>query len=107
MRDYPRIGVELNCEPKTFARVLAKIALGVAVAYFGSDGFVPTVRNLILKNPDECGYWVGGFAGTERESPPSEVLHSVRIEGAAGLKSGDLIIVEVQLLRRNLDTIFM
>ncbi len=97
MLDYTRIGVELNCKPLTFGRMLAKIALGITVAYLGVDGFVPTVRNLILNNPDECGYWVGGFGGSAGESPQTTALHKVNIKGAAHLKSGDLIVVEIQL----------
>ncbi len=97
MTGVSRLGVDLTADSKSFARMLAKIALGVAVAHFGIDGFTPTVRNLILRNPDECGHWVGGFAGTEKVRPPSTKLHRILLRRPAELKPGDFIIVEIQL----------
>src|SRR5437762_10115720 len=47
LEQSPRVGVELHADSKVFAQMLAKIALGMAVARFGITGFVPTVRNLI------------------------------------------------------------
>lgn len=61
-----RAGIDTQADSLMFARMLAKIALGVAVARFGLNAFEPTVRNFILNNPNECGYWVGGFSGTQR-----------------------------------------
>jgi hypothetical protein len=92
-----RLGVDLSADSKAFARMLAKIALGVAVAYFGIDGFTPTVRSLILRNPDECGHWIGGFAGTDKVTPPSSKLHKILLRRPQHLKPGDFLIVEIQL----------
>ena len=96
LANVARLGVSLRSTPKTFARMLAKIALGLTVAHLGIDGFVPTVRNFILRNPDQCGYWVGGYAGTDKAYPTSGNLHHVVLR-LANLKSGDFIVVELQL----------
>ena len=96
LRDTPRIGVELRSTPKTFGRMLAKIAHGITVAHYGLNGFIPTARNFILSNPEECGYWVGGFAGTGKAYPPSESLHRILLR-RSNLKPEDLIVVEIQL----------
>jgi hypothetical protein len=39
LQQAARVGVDLYCDSKVFARMLAKIALGVAVAKFGLNGF--------------------------------------------------------------------
>lgn len=45
----------------SFARMLAKIALGVAVARFGLNNFEEIyVRDCILNKKDDVGVWVGG-----------------------------------------------
>lgn len=55
------VGVELTADPKIFARMLAKIALGVAVAKFGPEGFEPFARDLIVARPEHLGGRVRGF----------------------------------------------
>jgi hypothetical protein len=54
---------KLKAEPYRFARLLAKIALGYAVAEYGLDGFVPLVRDIILGKSDDCFNFVGGSWG--------------------------------------------
>jgi hypothetical protein len=78
-----------------FARMLAKIALGVAVARFGLNAFEPTVRNFILNNPNECGYWVGGFSGTQRVESGywGHRIHTYTKQAGADT----FIVVEIQL----------
>jgi hypothetical protein len=100
MTDVSRLGVDLIADSKAFARMLAKIALGVAVAHFGLEGFTPTVRNLILVNPDESTHWVGGFAGTDRVTPPSDKLHRIVLRQPGQLRLGDFIVVEIQLFAK-------
>lgn len=96
LEEAARVGVELFINPKVFGQMLAKIALGVAVAQFGVTGFEPTVRNFILNNPNECGCWVGGFAGTQRAEPASQALHSTYLR-TERVGSNLFIIVEIRL----------
>lgn len=91
-----RVGVELRPDSKVFAQMLAKIALGVAVAKFGLTGFEPFVRNFILKNPNEYGHWVGGFAGTEKAAVASASFHRLHLQ-TKQFSAGTFIVVEIQL----------
>jgi hypothetical protein len=43
-----------------FLRLIAKIALGFAVAAWSLDSFEPTVRDIILRRDTNLFYWVGG-----------------------------------------------
>jgi hypothetical protein len=94
--EQSNVGVSLYANSIVFAQMLAKIALGLAVANFGLTGFEPFVRNLILKNPDERGHWVGGFAGTEMAAVPSPALHRLHLQ-TKQVSAGSFIIVEIQL----------
>ncbi len=60
-----RVGVSLSANSKTFAQMLAKIALGITVACLGIGGFIPLVRNFIRTEPNEYGRWVGSRAPPE------------------------------------------
>lgn len=91
-----RVGVQGRANPKTFAQMLAKIALGATVAQFGVKGFKPLVRNLILKNPNEYGHWIGGFAGMESKELPTKEFHQIDIFPAK-TKAGIFIIAEIRL----------
>ena len=82
-------------DAKLFARMLAKIALGVAVARFGLNAFEPTVRNFIVNNTNECGYWVGGFAGTQRLES-GYWAHRIHVY-TRQVREDTFIIVEIQL----------
>lgn len=73
------VGVSLGVDSQAFARMLAKIALGIAVARLGIEGFEPFVRELILTDPREYGRWVGGFAGSKRVEQRASGLHSVSL----------------------------
>jgi len=76
--------------------MLAKIALGVAVAKFGVTEFEPLVRNFILCNPEEYGHWVGGFAGIPKQELRPTQLHQIHLLTARA-KAGVFIIVELRL----------
>lgn len=92
-----RIGVAVKADATSFARMLAKIGLGLAVAKYGIGGFRPLVRDLILSKPEESGYWVGGFAGQQIGLPKTANLHEVRLtthEAAAGVV---FIVAEIRL----------
>lgn len=52
---------EISYKGTSFARMLAKIALGTAVVRFGLESFAEIyVRDSILNNKDDVGTWVGG-----------------------------------------------
>lgn len=94
--NFARVGLHLKVESKVFAQMLAKIAIGVAVARFGVAGFVPFVRNFILAAPNEYGRWVGGYAGSTQAEPPSTSLHTINLT-VTPPSLGSLIIVNVRL----------
>lgn len=48
--------------PQLFARFLAKIAHGYAVAYLGVDGFTPFLPEVILSESSDPFLYVGGFS---------------------------------------------
>jgi hypothetical protein len=64
--------------PVDFARFIAKIAHGFAVAFFGIDGFVPSAVPAILGEAEDVGAWVGSPAASLFEEPP-ERGHRVRV----------------------------
>jgi hypothetical protein len=88
--------VDLHCDSKVFAQMLAKIALGLAVAKFGLASFVPLVRNFILNQPNEYGRWVGGFAGSERAAIAWPSFHRLHLQ-TKQFSEGTFIVVEIQL----------
>jgi hypothetical protein len=93
--DAQSVGVSLSADSKMFARMLAKIGLGVAVARLGLDGYEPLVQDLILKGVDRYGL-VGGYAGTTRANPKTSSLHTLNLITNGGAP-GRLIIVEIRL----------
>jgi hypothetical protein len=100
LRQSAKVEVRVSANSMTFARMLAKIALGLTVAKFGISGFEPLARNLIVNNPDEYGHWVGGFAGLQVEETPSKQFHEIRLLGAQQAGAGIFIIVEIRLFAK-------
>jgi hypothetical protein len=96
LQQATRVGVDLHCDSKVFAQMLAKIALGLAIAKFGLNGFQPLIRDFILKNQNEYGRWVGGFAGTERAAVASPVFHRLHLQ-MKQFGAETFIVVEIQL----------
>ena len=94
-KDARRVGVALVADSRMFARMLAKIGLGLAVARLGTQGYEPLVRDLILNGSFQHGL-VGGFAGTSRAEPQTTSLHTLRLVTNDGL-SGRFIIAEIRL----------
>ncbi|WP_292445483.1 hypothetical protein [Methylibium sp.] len=100
MKQFHLIGVEMCVNPVAFARMLAKIGLGVAVAQFGIDGFTPLVQAFILGAEHEHGEWVGGYAGdTNPPQPTSDGLHHVTIARKRMLQ-GDFVIAHICLFAK-------
>lgn len=67
-------------QPDLFARFIAKVALGVAVAVYGLDGFLNAVSDVILRRDTNPYHWVGGTTPGMSEFPPPSgamVLHRV------------------------------
>jgi hypothetical protein len=93
--DARRVGVSLVADSRMFARMLAKIGLGLAVARIGMQGYEPLVRGLILSGTDKHGV-VGGYAGAERAEPQEQSLHTLRLATNGGVL-GNLIIAEIRL----------
>jgi hypothetical protein len=91
-----RVGVELTANSKTFAQMLAKIALGMAVAKFGIDGFTPLVQDFIRHKPNQYGHWVGGFAGMNIKTEETNQFHQVHLKTVQA-NAGIFIIVEICL----------
>jgi HNH endonuclease len=56
-------------KPDLFLRLVAKIALGYAVASYGLDAFEPTVRDVILRRDTDPFHWVGGVTKEMNEFP--------------------------------------
>ena len=92
------VGVSIISNPKLFAQMLSKIALGLAVAYYGLEKIKPLVRDIILKDGTGYGYYVGGYAEKKREEPKMESLHKATfgIVKKPG-QSGDFLIVDIRL----------
>lgn len=89
----PRLIVSVNCEPVSFARLVAKVAYGYCVAKFGLAAF-NTVYVIpgILGRADDIGRWVGCTEGYIIET---EALHMVGTD----IHNGD-IIAYVRLFAR-------
>ena len=94
LRKVRSVGVDLTVNSMTFAQMLAKIALGTAVAKFGVSGFQPLVREFILERPGEYGHWVGGFAGMDH--PKMDTLHFIHLSTIEA-EAGTFIIVRIRL----------
>ena len=92
--EVQKIGVAMTCNIPMFARLLAKIAYGVAVYHVGLDNFVPTITPLILREDVEYRWHVGGFCEEIPEPEKSEHLHTAKIRHHEGLLG-----VDIQLFR--------
>ncbi|MDE2213217.1 MAG: hypothetical protein KGJ34_01645 [Patescibacteria group bacterium] len=78
----------------TFARMLAKIALGVAVARFGLDNFEEIyIRDCILNKKDDVGMWVG----CDNWTAPPELLERETKTRHASIIGVDDGVVKVRI----------
>ena len=94
-----RVGVQITVNVISFAKMLAKIALGIAVMRLGPDGFHPLVQDFILCDPSEpvdYGYWVGGLR-PENGEPKTESLYSISLKCSRQAPAGIFHIVEIRL----------
>lgn len=79
--------------PTLFARFLAKITHGYAVAHLGMDGFRPYLPPIILMDTEDPFRYVGGYS----EPPPnSEALHQVT-QGYAELNGTKFVLIRMRL----------
>jgi hypothetical protein len=77
-------------EPKAIARMVAKIAHGYAVDFFGLDAFVPYLTTAILGQTDDIGRWVGTPGGS-LFGEPADRGHRIRVgtyEDTVGIIAG-------------------
>ncbi|MED5509328.1 MAG: hypothetical protein VX841_03445 [Pseudomonadota bacterium] len=91
-----QLGVEVTANPIVFAQMLAKIALGAAVAKYGYGNVKPFIQDVILKNGIGWGYWVGGYADTDRKDDNTNTLHSIDVWDQDG-PDGKLIMANIRL----------
>lgn len=71
-----KIGVNISYNPNSFARMLAKIAYGFAVAHFGINDIEDLgIVSAIKGETDDIGKWVGCVT-TDEKFAPNTVLHS-------------------------------
>ncbi len=71
-----KIAVNISYSPNSFARMLAKIAYGFAVAHFGIDDIEDLgIVSAIMGKTDDIGKWVGCITSDEKFAP-NTVLHS-------------------------------
>ncbi len=87
-------------KPDLVLRFLAKVALGIAVASCGVDGFTPFIRPLVLTREGNAAHWIGGTTKRMYEFPPpisrQPLLHRVvAFRHDIGLKAH--LLVQIQL----------
>ena len=87
----------INYKGTSFARMLAKIAYGVAVARFGIESFEEIyVTDCILNKKDDVGVWVGGDY-VEIPQPQLEAEKKGRNAASIGLDKDRNILVRIRL----------
>lgn len=86
------VGVELKADKEAFARMLAKIGLGLATAYYGPHAFIPSVRGIITGEDRDLHRHVGGFCNEIPEPPKGGPFHWMRLR-----KHDGLLIADIQL----------
>jgi hypothetical protein len=87
------IRIPVSYHPKMFARFIAKIAHGYAVAFLGPDSFEPSLVPSILGTSDEVGRWVGSPSGSMFDQNDIQG-HRIRV----GIdSSGQAVIAAIQL----------
>ena len=76
--DIHQVTVALGCNFVSFARMLSKIALGLAHYRLGPDAFHPVARDFIRFGTGHPNHYVGGFAGLiGAPSAPLNTFHSI------------------------------
>jgi HNH endonuclease len=86
-------------QPDLILRLIAKIALGFAVAGYGLSGFDATVRDAILRRDTNAHYWVGGTTQDMDQFPPPStpmVLHRV-VSYMREIEGVPYLLIQLQL----------
>ena len=86
--DAEHYRVTETSRPLAFARLLAKIAWGIAIASGYHKQLDPELRDSFLYSPDTIGQWVGTYSDPLK-GPEKNMLHEIRIH--EDYKSGFLI----------------
>jgi hypothetical protein len=88
------VGVELKADALAFARMLAKIALGLAFLWVGADNFIPFVRAIILGTDEDVLFRVGGLCDQIPDPPKTpDALHDIEIREIGG----GYLVAQIQL----------
>lgn len=84
--DVHKISVQVTIHIASFARMLCKIALGVAHYTFGPDAFTPVAREFIKEGRGHPNHFVGGFADVSgAPTAPPGTLHNIGLFHHQGL----------------------
>lgn len=86
-----QIAVQVNLNLKSFARMLSKIALGVAHYRLGPKVFEPIARSFIRNGKGHSNHFVGGYEGMEAPLAPAS-LHNASLWHHHGF-----LVVTIQL----------
>lgn len=100
--DETKIDIEFRFRVDVFARFLAKVAHGFAIAQFGPNSFEPYLRDVIVGNDPNIGYLVGGDEPPTKPDPPlPEGRHRVTGHqmalGQVAAGSGRLLVCWIRL----------
>ena len=96
MSQYKKVGESgIAMDPGSYAQMLAKIALGFAIAHYGPDGFTPLVHEFIRGDKEEYGHWVGP-ADTSDVSFTGDSFHSLSTRTVTS-PNGPFLIIYIQL----------
>ena len=80
--------------PDQFARTLAKIAYGYAIAILGAETFEPFIQDVILGNSPNISYLVGGSSDIEPPVPNAGHLLGIIVRGP---RNALLVVVTIRL----------
>lgn len=86
------IAVQVPVNLISFARMLSKIALGMAHYRLGGDAFRPIGREFITTGAGHLGHYVGGYSGFDDGALASDKLHQVSL-----WHYQSLLVVTIQL----------
>jgi hypothetical protein len=86
------VGVELKANKVAFARMLAKIGLGLATACYGKEAFVPFVQRIITGEDTNIHRFIGGFCEEIPEPSTDGPFHAMKL-----LKHDGMLIANIQL----------
>lgn len=91
--------LNIRTVPEQYARMLAKIGYGYAVAELGLEGFEPLCLDIVLNKPAICSYLVGG-SWTLKDKPETSGDHFIAIGQASSAIANPLVVVFIRLFQQ-------